>query len=297
MDEEKTGSVDLTSARESGRELITQAFEAAKRSGSPNWTEMTTAVLKNRLLDITDRAFRESDYGARSIADFIKIYPDMLALDFSAAPPKVRLIDGSRRKGTESPPAGRGRIRPDLWRSVMDYRSGEDYRWNGNQAVPARSPLSEEEEALPSLPTVSSEELSGWRHSFREEVREEMTLDGDESEQVDVWVREGLPTSKLPISVRRPWNEYLNKKVVDRLSAWFQEKALQAPGDMVQHQTPGRGPARVGVGQLREFVLRCVRSMTEEELRAVSLPPAAVLRAYGGGGQGLRDALGRAEER
>ncbi|MEU9571406.1 hypothetical protein AB0D62_16265 [Streptomyces massasporeus] len=293
MNEEQSDTTGAMDSHEDGRQLIMQAFEAARRSGRSNWTEMTTAVLKNRLLDATDRAFRESDYGTRNIAAFVKEYPDLLTLDNSTIPPKVRLIDASWPQDTKATVVNRGRIRPDLWRSIMDYRSDGEYRWNGSRAILLYSPFSEEEKTLPTLPTISREEVAEWRVSFQEALRESQTLNDQELEQLQTWARDGLPTNKLPLAARSKWNEHLNKQVVERLASWFRENSLPVPDDLVQQRTAERKSDHIGTGQLREFILRCVRSMTEDELKAINLPPAAVLRAYGSGEAGLRDALGK----
>ncbi|NEA62577.1 hypothetical protein [Streptomyces sp. SID12488] len=252
---------------------------------------MTTAVLKNRLLDITNRAFKETDYGARDIAAFVKAYPDLLALDSSTIPPKVRLIDTSLTDSKNAPAAIRGRIRPDLWRATMDYRSGNIYHWDGKQAIAVHPTAPSTDSTLPEMPTISSEDMDQWRHNFQETLPEQILIDEQESEQVAIWAARGLATNNLPIRTRNIWNEYLNNRVVKLLAEWFRDNSLPVPEDLVQHRNPIRSNAPVGVAQLRELILRCVRNMTEEELKAISLPPSAVLRAYGGGEAGLRIGL------
>ncbi|MGC0337915.1 hypothetical protein [Streptomyces sp. SLBN-8D4] len=287
---------DPTDVRNSGRDLITQAFESARRSGRPNWTEMTTAVLKNRLLDITNRAFRESDYGVRDIAAFVKAYPDLLALDSSTIPPKVRLIDTSLTDNKKTPIASRGRIRPDLWRAVMDYRSGNNYHWDGKQAIAIHPTAPSTDNPFPQIPTISSDEMDRWRRNFQESLAEKILLDEQESEQIENWVTRGLATNNLPLRTRSLWNEYLNNHVVKLLAEWFRDKSLPVPDDLMQQRTLSRSTTPGGVAQLREFILRCVGSMTEDELKTISLPPSAVLRAYGGGEAALRLGLRRQGE-
>ena len=62
------------------RELVLQAFADARAKGKSNWRTMDLSVLKNRLLQRTDRRFRESDYGARTIAELVAQFPEVLAL-------------------------------------------------------------------------------------------------------------------------------------------------------------------------------------------------------------------------
>lgn len=48
------------------RELVLRAFAWARASGRENWRVMTVALLKNRLLDLTEKKFDESRWGAGS---------------------------------------------------------------------------------------------------------------------------------------------------------------------------------------------------------------------------------------
>ena len=66
------------------RALIRDAFEKAKASGSPDWHRMTVAVLKNRILDLTQGLFKESDHGATTFQDFVRQHGDILELDESS---------------------------------------------------------------------------------------------------------------------------------------------------------------------------------------------------------------------
>ncbi|MFC7875209.1 hypothetical protein ACFUS2_29255 [[Kitasatospora] papulosa] len=295
MSEDQVSANEPTNAYEDGRHIIIQAFEAARRSGRTNWSAMTTAVLKNRLLNVTNRAFKENDYGAQNITEFIKEYPDLLALDDSTTPPSVTLLDTSavsQRVGTN---VSRGRIRPDLWRAVMDYRSGSSYLWDGEQAIPAYPTLGHDNETLPRLPTISVSDMTAWRRSFQQRLPQDLTLDQEGIAGVENWVTRGLPTNELPLPARSLWNEFLNQQVVERLATWFRENMVPIPDDMVRNRVIRKNVPPVGVNQLRELILRCVRTMTEEELKAINLPPAAVLRAYGGGESGLQAAFRRGD--
>ena len=50
---------------------------------------MSVAVLKNRLLDLTDREFRESDYGAATFLEFVRLESAILDIDVNYTPPKA----------------------------------------------------------------------------------------------------------------------------------------------------------------------------------------------------------------
>ncbi|MFH9765873.1 hypothetical protein ACH4N4_14300 [Streptomyces microflavus] len=294
MSEEQPEANTMPIPERDGRQLIAEAFEVARASGRDDWTEMTTAVLKNRLLDLTERAFNEADYGARTISELVEKFPDLVALNKDTKPPKVSLINISQlERGTPYPArVTRGRIRPDLWRAIIDYRSGSSYYWDGTQAVPMNTEFAEER-GLEKLPTLLREEMKSWRDNFRKNLPRLATLDTSEAEQVNNWVDQSLPTSELPIQARSLWNDSLNDQVVDRLRKWFRERSLPTPDGMTQQRPTHRDAPPVGVAQLRELILRCVRSMTEAELRTMALPPAAVLRAFGGAESGLRSGLGK----
>ena len=116
---------------EDARDLILQAFRQAWSSNKPDWYRMTTPVLKNRILALTDGRFTEARYGARSLTDFVTKFDDLITLDGSRIPPIVELRDQERIHVTPSelergprPP----RIRSDLWRATLDYASGQGVR-------------------------------------------------------------------------------------------------------------------------------------------------------------------------
>ncbi len=92
------------------RELIRAAFAKAQESGRPDWQRMTVAVLKNRILDLTEGTFRESDYdyGASTFQEFARNHGDILAFDDTRTPP-VAILKGP------SPESGlvQARIRSD----------------------------------------------------------------------------------------------------------------------------------------------------------------------------------------
>src|SRR5260221_3367596 len=117
------------------RRLIRKAFEVARQTDREDWQQMSVAVLKNRLLDITDRTFNERDYGARSIGELVRKVPDMLLVYENTRPLLVKLLS-TESPTDESLPTDDSRIRSDLWRAVIDYRSGQRYVWNGSVAVP-----------------------------------------------------------------------------------------------------------------------------------------------------------------
>jgi hypothetical protein len=271
------------------RNLIRQAFEDARRSGRAEWRTMTIAVLKNRLLNRTHGSFQEKDYGARTIAEFVRRYPDLLLLDDSSVPPNVSLHASSVTAPGAGSDAELSRIRPDLWTAIVDYQSGLTYLWDGEFARSAEGLSAEETGRQKILPTLSVPELDAWRHEFLESVNDLIRDDPNSAEQARRWVNSRLGTRYLPASLRTLWNMELKRRVADRLSAWFADQGLPAPSGLLQARPVVRDQA-IGADTLRQLILRCVQVMTENELRQVNLPPSAVLRAYGtaipGRGQG-----------
>ena len=74
------------------RGLILAAFATARATGKENWREMTTPVLKNRLLKLTAKAFDERVFTSDGMRGFVNLYPDLLELDTGRAYPVARLI-------------------------------------------------------------------------------------------------------------------------------------------------------------------------------------------------------------
>lgn len=273
-----TEASSASDADSRARRLIEQAFEDARRTGRPDWRTMTIAVLKNRILK-RNHSFQERDYGARSIADFVRRYPDLLLLDDSTAPPKVSLHTSS----VSTPIATdteHSLIRPDLWKAMVDYQSGLTYVWDGEAARSTEDPSATEVDSRRALPTLSRTELDSWRLEFRDSVNYLIRDDPTAAEQTRRWLENRLGTRYLPASIRTLWNQELKRRVVDRLTAWFAEQGLPAPPGLLQARPVVREQT-VGADTLRQLILRCVQVMTENELQQVNLPPGAVLRAYG----------------
>jgi hypothetical protein len=261
------------------RNLIMQAFEIAHRSGRPDWRTMTVAVLKNRLLNLTERSFREKDYGARTITEFVRRYPDLLLLDDSSTPPKVTLHATTTRPAAPSV-AEQSRIRPDLWNAMVDYQSGLTYVWDGLMALPLEVSASTRTEGTQVLPTISVDDTDTWRREFLIDHEDLIGDDPNTIGQARRWAENRLGTRYLPASLRTPWNNEFKRRVLDRLTTWFAEQGLLLPADLLQARPVVRNQ-NVAADTLRQLVLKCVSVMTEDELRQLSLPPSAVLRAYG----------------
>lgn len=267
---------DQTSPLDDLRALVRSAFEAKKESGRADWQVMTTAVLKNRILDATAREFDERDYGATSITEAIRLIPDLVELDETARPPRVTLrpevvADGpDGHAGPSQPALSAGRVRPDLWDAVLDYSSPGVSVWDGSKAVRV-----EENEVgdRPRLPTISADEMTDWRRTFANQ---------NADHQLEDWAERGLGTLALPADLRKPWNHFIKSKALNVLSDWFEKRSLELPADTLA-SSASKHPSseQTDAEELRRFLLRCVAVMKPSELKAVQIPASVALRAKG----------------
>ena len=95
------------------QDLIRLPFEKAKEFGRPNWYPMDVGVLENRILNLTNRVFRESDYGVPTFLEFARNHRVVLELDETRWPPAVTLKGVHQASGPASESA-RTRVRSDL---------------------------------------------------------------------------------------------------------------------------------------------------------------------------------------
>jgi hypothetical protein len=264
------------------RDLVVRAFLMARQSAKkPDWTRMTTAVLKNRLLTLTHGDFSEQHYGVASLAELLEPFRgDLLTIDTSVRPVVVEIR-------TERLYAERGtpiqeflpgvsteisQVRADLWRAVLDYSSGRQYVWDPVEQR-ARA-AGDNTVALPILPTVARKDFAGWRVEFV--ALHDAELDEKERAATIKWRDAGLATRLLPRKLQPLWNAELRSRVVERVKSWFGEQRLELPIDLT---SAARQPdEKADVEALRSLIIDCVRVMTGRELRELRLPPAAVLR-------------------
>src|SRR5690242_16106425 len=75
---------------QSALELVRKAFARARRKG-PGAKSMTLAVLNNRLLQMTGRSFRPSDYGAKDVRALLEALAPHVSID-STREPVVTLV-------------------------------------------------------------------------------------------------------------------------------------------------------------------------------------------------------------
>lgn len=266
-----------------GEKLIVAAFSAARRSGREDWRQMTTPVLKNRILSLTNRAFSERDWRAASFRDFLALYPNLVRVDTTTRLPTAHLMcdltDDESEPITQAPAHARGqmrpdqRVRPDLWRSALDYSSGNKYIWTGETAVPVNADEPVEGELV--LPTIDRGNYDNWREGFLQHHTKRVSP--ADVEAIKRWRTEGLGTRDLPPALRGCWNAELKRRVVELLETWFAEHDLEAPGDLLGKPRAPR-TSRADTAELRSFIHDCVAAMTRGELECLTLPPSAALR-------------------
>lgn len=252
---------------DNSQELIRLAFEAAKRSGRPNWYRMDVGVLKNRILNVTNGGFRESDYGCTAFMEFVRSHSDILELDETRWPPPVTLKGVHEEPELASDPV-RKQVRPDLWRAVMDFSGDRRYVWDDDEGVAKLA----DDVAVggPTMPTITVVEFTKWKRAFADSVD-----DAAKDDLFNDWVEKLRPTKLLAPRVRYRWNDYLKEEVEKHLRGWFEEQNLPLPPDLVK---PQEGGVRSPDDELRRRLIACVRAMTTEELKTVQIPSSVLLR-------------------
>jgi len=242
--------------------LINTAFRVARDRGKPDWPRMTIAVLKNRLLQLSRNSFNERSYGATSMRELLLRFPTLVTLRDG----QVELVSAANEAAAESSPSPvRRRVRPDLWRAIVDYSSGQRYTWDAEQGL-AR-PAQEADEIF--LPTISQTEMQAWRGEFT-------ALHGSTPALLR-WRDDGLGSDALPGALKGEWNGFVKTRVAERLEAWFRDRGEAPP--KVLEAPPATAPPVSRVERLRRLVLDCVAVMTEDELTELRLSPDLLLRA------------------
>lgn len=265
-----------TKTHEQGAQLIQRAFILARESGSAGWQTMTTAVLKNRLLDLTDREFKETDWGARNFREFVALFSDVIEAVPGAHPSEVRLL-GDLPLPPDAPSGNkpldlgaRRNIRSDLWNAILDYSSGKKYWWDGERAVSGAG-----DAAIPGkpLPTLDEEEFKTWRQEF---VQEQSTENSEHASFLYGWLERAEPLAQLPASLRIPWVIELKRRVLARLEEWFEQEDIPLPPDLVTDSWPKK---RTDTDLLRGQILAAVSSMSRGELESLMFPATVLLRS------------------
>lgn len=271
-----TGPPENPSNSSEIRALLLAAFEQARQSGKSDWQEMTTAVLKNRLLSLTDFRFDLRAYGVDGVADFAALAPDTVEVDRDRPYPVVRLrgyLSGSTPETHPIRSTG-SRLRSDLWQAIFDYSRDEGYVWDGVRKIAL--PRTTEVDG-PSLPTLTGTEFDEWREAFVK--LHETQVHGASLDQLQTWATNRLPTRLLPRALQPLWYEELKNKAVARLREWFAANGIPEPADLLGTRAlAASSHFSTEIEALRQVVQASVARMTADELRSLQLPASAVAR-------------------
>lgn len=246
---------------------------------------MRSAVLKNRLLQLTEREFDEARYGGGSMVAVALRVPGLLEL-VSERPAVLKLTDPSvvsndapltaEKRQVASPFRWKDvRLRPDLWHAVVASRSGTTYVWDVLTEQAREQTLLDGQSQFV-LPSIGPEELAKLRAQFSAE----RVQDPQMKDRIAGWLDDFA--TPIPKRIRREWAEYLKSVAVTRVQEWFQMRGIQPPADLLQFASTADLPATSDVVRtrtLKSSLLRAIQMMTEEELRQV-LVPASVLMRY-----------------
>jgi hypothetical protein len=283
------------------RALVRAAFQQARRSGKQDWEEMTSAVLKNRLLNLTKGQFSEDRYNSPSFIHLVRKIPDLITITSASPPFLLRIVQPVSAEDVAHEPSGdlpvpdatlpprlkdedlpRVRVRPDLWHAIIDYSAGKPYVLETETGL-AR-PWSHGDLTLPQFPTASRETIASWRHDFVQ------SLDPGAQEKfgssLSIWADGRGRQADLPGSLRGDWGGFLKRRVIQALLGWYESQGLQQPEDMLalresQANPPSEAISEVVEAQrLRDALISVIRVMTHEELSQISLPASAWLRVY-----------------
>ena len=253
--------------------IVLRAFTKAAQQDKHEWYRMHGTVLKNRLLDLTERTFDEKDYGAPHFLGFVRLLDSVLAADLSVRPYVVELLEPYRSQiGASAAHAYGQRIRSDLWRAVVDYSSPGDWLWSPAARTVVNTDTDSIGDDCVPLPTLGPKLLGQWRAEFADEHLDDLA-DG-ERRQVQEWLTQGLRASALPKHLHGRWNALLRERVEQRLVSFFDEQGLAPPPDLLSLAEPRRGDE-----ELRAFVTRCVGLMSEADLKELPIPAHVAMRA------------------
>lgn len=202
------------------KELLERAFAAARDSGKRDWNRMIAAVLRNRLLQLTNHHFQIQDFGSSSLIELVSRYRDLVAIDRTAKPLVIEWLGAA-----PAPAPGASRVRPDLWQAILDLASGSQYEWDvaarRTRPVPKADPRRR-------LPTVDAATLATWRSAFAKAQESTLTNPRD-LERLRAWLATALGRQGLPGALRTRWNDHLKHEVVARLTSWFQDSGHELP--------------------------------------------------------------------
>lgn len=282
------------------RQLVLAAFDRARDSGKSDWQEMTLAVLKNRLLQLTNHEFRMERYALKTMPQLASSLSDLITLH-PGPPPFVKLtnpdtempvrpgnsfqldlsLPALTKSGVSAPSDWKlVRVRDDLWRAMMDYSGTSIYVLDPETGLARPKEITDD--PSPELPTVTSATVKEWRREFAQRLKPSLAI--PQAKDLDTWVDGDGRTNDLPRSHRGRWSEFIKRNVSSTLGAWFETHSIPVPQDLLV-LAAGRGTARsevieevVETRRLRSTLIRALSLMTHEEMAVLPIPASVVVR-------------------
>lgn len=277
------------------QELVLAAFERARASGKRDWQAMNVAVLKNRLLQITNGEFSHERYHATTMRQLVGRLPPELVELRPGPPATVHLLDENAvapapvqpplQQAPTLPPTGempwrRIRIRDDLWNAMLDYRGGEIYVLDPQSGL-AR-PKEVTDSNLPEFPTVTESTVQQWRHEFAENLA--LPAKAEKQSQLRAWAEGDGRMDDLPREFRGKWAESIKEHITSTLTAWFAANSIPVPADM-HVAAESRGATNsvaieqvVETRRLRNTLVHALSLMSFEEMAALPIPAGVVAK-------------------
>ena len=243
-------------------------------------------VLKNQLLDLTNRAFHESDYGWPNMKFLPRGFPDLLQLEDTNAHGSARILDNAvaivaaaasegETGSVFSAIASRLHVRQDLWDAVIDYRSESTYVWDPDSGRAVRS-TNPAEDHRRRFPTVTADNVRSWRDECAQDWL--VTHPGSARDDVERWVQ--IPRQLVPQLLIRQWQALQRNKVVGIVEQFFATESLPLPADAFpSSRVPERYFGSDSQLTPRQLLHAAAAVMTDRELEALQLPLAIVVRA------------------
>lgn len=219
------------------RTLVRAAFDIPRAKGKPDWTRMSIAVLKNRILDLTDREFRELDYGAGNFLEFLNALSDIVRIDQSTFPPSVELLTPANQAPERAAPEtveiaddeigvpdsifDGAQIRSDLWAAVIDWKEDASYLWDAKQQRVCKIPRREGDIRV--IPRITRSQALAMRAAFAEAQLPKLTT--TQKEKLEAWVSMKVPLAHLPGDLASRWRLVLTRHIEARLQEWIAANA------------------------------------------------------------------------
>lgn len=255
---------------------------------------MRVAVLKNRLLQMTNGQFDQSRYGEGSMVSILGQIPDVVDVvssttlrladsqveSASEPEPGKGPSDDTQSTPTQGPKAWRGlRIRDDLWKAIVHWDDGSIYIWDSESAIARAKEITDPDGF--ELPTISRDDLAHLRNEFA------YSRSASETPHVKVvleeWAKGPGGASDLPRIYRGPWLEYLKNHVYDLVLHWFKDRGIPLPDGLLL-RAESRGEADPAVKDvvmtrvLRSFLIDAIGVMTYEQMASLQVPAEVLLK-------------------